>query len=170
MIKNDKRVIKNLYEMIDNMNKKIENIIKTSQFDAKWISFSKKRQTDLIKFMIKIDIPMTKINDLYDDLNQKTSKKIAKRSELIGILILNDIQMIENVKLKDQSESKIRSYIYKNFSKFEKTMKESNISKDQIKKTNDKKLVFKISKLIRLASQNDKLMKYLIEMIEKSEK
>jgi hypothetical protein len=139
------------------MKKSLSDLINNASQDASWISFSKKRQAELIEFMIKNKYSDAQIRKLFVEIQKS---KLADQITLVGILIINEIEF--DHKMKD---SDLRNFIISKWNDLKTIMKKNGIDKSMIKNdTGDYR--FSIKSLLVFASKDPKLIKYLIELAE----
>ena len=139
------------------MNKKMTDLISGAAQKATWISFSKKRQSDLIEHMIKIGYTDAQVRSLFVDIEKA---KLASPITLLGICALN------NVKFDPKwTEKQLREDLYKRFDDLKKIFDEHKITKSMIK-SDQKEYRFSIRQLLILAFQDEKLAKYMIDLAE----
>jgi hypothetical protein len=139
------------------VKKSLSDLIKNASQDASWISFSKKRQAELIEFMIKNKYSDAQIRKLFVEIQKS---KLADQITLVGILIINEIEF--DHKMKD---SDLRNFIISKWDDLKTIMKKNGIDKSMIK--NDQgDYRFSIKSLLVFASKDPKLIKYLIELAE----
>lgn len=139
------------------MKKVLSDLIKNASQNATWISFSKKRQSDLIEYMIKIGYTDAKIRSLFVEIQKG---KLTDLITLVGVLTLGEHEYDHKM-----SENDLRDYIISKWDDLKDTFKSNKIDRHMIK--NDQgDYRFSIKSLLVLAAKDPKLIKWMIDTAE----